>query len=59
LVGVDIDNPIERFRVSLRRHADDILSLEADDHAISAERELQPAAMRLQLHGDALVVLEP
>jgi hypothetical protein len=36
-----------------------ILSLEADDHAISAERELQPAAMRLQLHSDALVVLEP
>src|SRR5271157_1681864 len=34
-------------------------SLESDDHPIGAERELQPAALRLQFHGDALVVLEP
>ena len=32
---------------------------EVDDHAIGAERELQPSAMRLQNHGDALVVLQP
>src|SRR5208282_1636418 len=42
-----------------RRSSADALdsSLEADDHAVRSERELQPLALRPQFHGDALVIL--
>jgi hypothetical protein len=35
------------------------LSFEADYNAVGAQRQLQPLALRVQAHGDALIVVQP